>query len=40
MTGTTGFFIVKVLLREIVPPERLIHKDTESYFGILLDGNT
>lgn len=35
-----GFFIVKSILREMVPSERITHKDTESYFGILLDGNT
>lgn len=35
-----GFFIVKSILREVVEPGRVIYKDTESYFGILLDGNT
>lgn len=35
-----GFFIVKSILRETVAPDRLTYKDTESYFGILLDNNT
>lgn len=35
-----GFFIVKSLLREITSPDRITHKDTQSYFGILLDNNT
>lgn len=35
-----GFFIVKSILREIIPSSRLTSKDTESYFGILIDNNT
>lgn len=35
-----GLFIVKSLFREIVPVERVTSKDTESYFGILLDNNS
>lgn len=35
-----GLFIVKSLLREIVSVERVTAKDTESYFGILLDNNS
>lgn len=35
-----GFFIVKSLLRDVVTPSRITHKDTESYFGVLLDNNT
>lgn len=35
-----GFFIVKSLLRELVAPDKITHKDTESYFGVLLDNNT
>ncbi len=34
-----GFYIVKSLLRDIVDPKRIIHRDTLSYFGILLDDN-
>lgn len=35
-----AYFIVKTLLREIVDPERITYKDTQSYFGILLEDNT
>lgn len=35
-----GFFIVKSLLRELVSVDRVTSKDTESYFGILLDNNS
>jgi len=34
-----GFFIVKSIVRTIVEPERVGHRDTQSYFGILLDDN-
>jgi len=34
-----GFYIVKSLLRDIVDPNRIIHRDTQSYMGILLDNN-
>ncbi len=34
-----GFYIVKSLLRDIVDPSRIVHRDTKSYFGILLDDN-
>ncbi len=34
-----GFYIIKSLLRDIVPPERIHYRDTKSYFGILLDDN-
>jgi predicted type IV restriction endonuclease len=35
-----GFFIVKALLREVVDnPNRIVHRDTQSYLGILLDDN-
>ncbi len=34
-----GFYIVKSLLREMVDPERIRHRDTQSYMGILLDDN-
>jgi hypothetical protein len=34
-----GFYIVKSLLRDLVGPTRIIHRDTKSYMGILLDDN-
>lgn len=34
-----GFYIVKALLRDVVDPARIISRDTQSYFGILLDDN-
>ncbi len=34
-----GFFIVKSIIRQIVDPTRVVHRDTQSYFGILLDDN-
>lgn len=34
-----GFQIVKAILREILPADRISHRDTKSYFGILLDDN-
>ncbi|MGI5880667.1 MAG: type I restriction endonuclease [Syntrophomonadaceae bacterium] len=34
-----AFAIVKSLLKDIVAPSRIFYRDTESYFGILLDDN-
>ncbi len=34
-----GYYIVKSILRNYVDPRRIIHRDTQSYFGILLDDN-
>lgn len=34
-----GFFIVKSIVRTIVDSARIVHRDTQSYFGILLDDN-
>lgn len=34
-----GFFIVKSIIRKVVDPSRIVHRDTQSYFGILLDDN-
>lgn len=34
-----GFYIVKSILRPMVDPARITHRDTKSYFGILLDDN-
>ncbi len=34
-----GFHIVKAILREILPADRIAFRDTQSYFGVLLDDN-
>lgn len=34
-----GFFIVKSIVRTVVESHRIGHRDTQSYFGILLDDN-
>lgn len=34
-----AFQIVKAILREKIPTERIAYRDTQSYFGILLDDN-
>lgn len=34
-----GFYMVKAILRQQVDPSRIIARDTQSYFGILLDDN-
>jgi hypothetical protein len=34
-----GFYIIKSLLRDMVDPKRIVHRDTKSYMGILLDDN-
>ncbi|KAA3657020.1 MAG: restriction endonuclease, partial [Calditrichaeota bacterium] len=34
-----GYHIVKSILRKEIDPDRIIHRDTMSYFGILLDDN-
>ena len=34
-----SYAIVKSILRKEVEPQRIVYKDTESYFGILLDNN-
>jgi hypothetical protein len=34
-----GFFIVRHILGDIIDKKRIDHRDTESYFGIVLDGN-
>lgn len=34
-----GFHIVKAIVRQVVAPERIFHRDTKSYMGILLDDN-
>lgn len=34
-----GFHIVKAICREVVDASRVVHRDTKSYMGILLDDN-
>lgn len=34
-----GFLIVRGILREVVDPARIAHRDVQSYFGVLLDDN-
>lgn len=34
-----GFFVVKSIVRTVVESHRIGHRDTQSYFGILLDDN-
>lgn len=36
----SGFYIVKSIYAEFTDPQRITHKDTLSYFGILLEDNT
>lgn len=39
MDELEGFHIVKAIVRTIVDAKRVNHRDTQSYFGILLDDN-
>jgi len=34
-----AFYIVKAILREVVDAKRIVHRDQQSYFSILLDDN-
>ena len=34
-----GFYVIKSLLRTLVDPNRIVHRDTRSDMGILLDDN-
>jgi hypothetical protein len=34
-----AFYIVKAILREAIDPQRIVARDTQSYFGVLLDDN-
>ncbi len=34
-----GYHIVRAIVREVVPADRIAHRDTKSYMGILLDNN-
>jgi hypothetical protein len=34
-----GFHVVKAIVRSVVDSKRIVHRDTQSYFGVLLDDN-
>lgn len=34
-----GFYIVRAILRKTIDPTRIVHRDAQSYFAILLDNN-
>ena len=34
-----GFYIVRAILRNVVDANRIVHRDAQSYFAILLDNN-
>ena len=34
-----GFHIVKAIARQAVAPDRIVHRDTKSYMGILVNDN-
>lgn len=34
-----GYYIIKAILRDLVDVRRIVHRDQQSYFGILLDDN-
>lgn len=34
-----AFYIVRAILRQKIAPERIVHRDAQSYFAILLDDN-
>lgn len=34
-----GFHIVKGLVRDLLDPNRIVYRDTQSYFGVLVDDN-
>ncbi len=34
-----GYQIVRAIVREVIPASRIAHRDTQSYFGVLLDDN-
>ncbi len=35
-----GYYIVRAILAEITDPNRITHKDTKTYFNVLLENNT
>lgn len=34
-----GYYIVKAIIRTVLDPNRIAHRDTKSYFGIIIDDN-
>lgn len=34
-----GFYVVRAILRTAVSPERIVHRDAQSYFAVILDDN-
>lgn len=34
-----GYYIVKSIVREVVDPDRIFHRDTQQYMGIILDNS-
>ncbi|UZE84763.1 type I restriction endonuclease [Pseudomonas viciae] len=39
MEELEGFHIIKAIVRTVIDAKRIAHRDTQSYFGILLDDN-
>lgn len=39
MEELEGFYIVKALVRDIVPPDRIFARDARTYFTVILDNN-
>jgi hypothetical protein len=39
MEELEGFHIIKAIVRTVIDSKRIAHRDTQSYFGILLDDN-
>lgn len=39
MDELEGYHIVKAIVRTVIEPQRINHRDTKSYFGILIDDN-
>ena len=40
MFSTTGYFLIKSILGEILDPEKVVMRDIINYCGILFDGNS
>lgn len=34
-----GYYIVKGIIRTVIDPQRIAHRDTKSYFGVIIDDN-
>ncbi|EAY9833078.1 restriction endonuclease, partial [Salmonella enterica] len=39
MDEIEGFHIIKAIARTVIDAPRIVHRDTKSYFGILIDDN-